>query len=94
MLVDLQHELAGQGFQVVGIALDDVQQARDFAAELGVDYPVLVGSIDVMTVVRSYGNQSGVLPYSVLIDRQGLIQWVHVGALQPAALRQRVREFL
>jgi len=82
------------GFEVVGIALDDVAQARAFADELGISYPVLIGSTDVMTVPRLYGNQSGVLPYSVLIDRQGIIQWTRLGELEEQELLQRLEPLL
>ena len=72
MLAGLHATYAPAGFKVVGVAIDDVQQARDFAAGLGVAYTILVGSTDVMAMARSYGNESGVLPYSVLIDRAGI----------------------
>jgi len=94
MLVNLHHDYQDKAFQVVGIALDDVQQARDFAAELGVDYPILVGSTDVMAVVQLYGNLSGVLPYSVLIDRDGIIRWTYLGELKDEDLKGRIRELL
>ncbi|HLF30454.1 MAG TPA: TlpA disulfide reductase family protein [Xanthomonadales bacterium] len=94
MLVELDHAYAEADFQVVGIALDELQQARDFAAELGVDYPILVGSTDVMAAVRLYGNLSGVLPYSVLIGRDGIIRWAHLGVLEKTELVQRIQELL
>jgi hypothetical protein len=47
-----------------------------------------------MVVVRLYGNVSGVLPYSVLIDREGMIRWTRLGALEEADLRRRVGELL
>jgi peroxiredoxin len=94
MLVDLHDALRETPFQVVGIALDDVQQARDFADELGVDYPILVGSTDVMAVIRLYGNLSGVLPYSVLVDRDGIIRWTHLGELKKEELHQQINVLL
>ena len=94
MLVDLHKAFAPSGFQVVGVALDDVQQARDFAAELGVDYTILVGSTDVMTMAQSYGNLSGVLPYSVLIGRDGIVRWTHLGELKEKELTRRIEELL
>jgi peroxiredoxin len=94
MLAELYREHVGSGLQVVGIALDDVAAAREFAAELGIDYPILVGSTDVMVVVRLYGNVSGVLPYSVLIDREGMIRWTRLGVLKEADLRLHLRELL
>lgn len=94
MLLGLHQAYAPSGFQVVGVAIDDVQQARDFAAGLGVDYPLLVGSTDVMVMARSYGNLSGVLPYSVLIDRAGIVRWTHLGELKEKELTRRIRELL
>ena len=94
MLVALQQAFDEREFQVVGIALDDVQQARDFAAELGVDYPILVGSTDVMAVVQLYGNRSGVLPYSVLVDRDGIIRWAHLGELKDEELNHQINVLL
>ncbi|HKX57265.1 MAG TPA: TlpA disulfide reductase family protein [Xanthomonadales bacterium] len=94
MLAELHRELAGSDFEVVGIALDEVEQARSFAAELGIDYPILVGSVDVMTVVSLYGNRSGVLPYSVLLDRAGIIRWAYLGELKEAELREEISRLL
>jgi len=94
MLLGLHKAYAPSGFQVVGVAIDDVQQARDFAAGLGVEYPILVGSTDVMAMARSYGNLSGVLPYSVLIDRAGIVRWTHLGELKEKELTRRIEELL
>jgi peroxiredoxin len=90
MLAELHQELADAGLEVVGIALDDVAQARAFADELGIAYPILVGSTDVMEVAQLYGNRSGVLPYSVLLDREGKIRWTYLGELKEATLREEI----
>jgi hypothetical protein len=47
-----------------------------------------------MAAVRLYGNLSGVLPYSVLIGRDGIIRWAHLGVLEETDLVQRIRELL
>jgi thiol-disulfide isomerase/thioredoxin len=94
MLAELHRELADTGFEVVGIALDEVDQAREFAAELGIDYPILVGSTDVMTVVTLYGNRGGMLPYSVLLDRAGIVRWTYLGELKEDELRGEIEALL
>jgi thiol-disulfide isomerase/thioredoxin len=94
MLSDLHQDYQGQGLQVVGIAMDDVQQARDFVMELGIAYPVLVGMADVMATGRVYGNRSGLLPYSVLVDRSGVVRWTHLGELSEADLLARAQPLL
>ena len=83
MLMDLQRKHGAEGLQVVGIALDDVQSARDFAEKYGITYPILLGAADVMDTSAEYGNLDGVLPYSVLVDRNGIIRWQYGGKIRP-----------
>jgi len=82
MLNELQAEYGTAGLQVIGIALDDVQNVRDFAEKLGISYPILVGATDVMETNRAYGNVTGMLPFSVLVDKDGVIQWQFAGEIQ------------
>ncbi|MDT8321194.1 MAG: TlpA disulfide reductase family protein [Xanthomonadales bacterium] len=90
MLSELQRNYAGRGLQVLGIAVDDEGKARDFARELGVVYPVLAGQGQGMVLGRRYGNSSGMLPYSVLVDRSGIVRWVYLGALGREELERRI----
>jgi len=90
MLSELQSRYADQEFQILGIALDDPIKASDFAAELGVVYPILVGTTDAVLVGRQYGNRAGMLPYSVLIDQKGIVQWSHLGALVSEELEAQI----
>ena len=94
MLVRVHQANQAKGFEIVGIALDEVKQAREFAADLGVDYPILVGTTDVMAMAREYGNVSGVLPYTVLIDREGIVRWTHLGELKEAEVTRQVADLL
>ena len=90
MLMDLQREYGPQGLQVIGIALDDVQSAMDFAKTYGISYPILLGEADVMATSYAYGNIDGVLPYSVLVDREGVIRWQYGGEIP----REKVSDLL
>ena len=91
MLSLLQQEYAGQGVKIVGIALDDADRARDFAARMAISYPILVGQADVVMTGRSYGNSTGMLPFSVLIDADGIIQWTRLGALNREELEEQIQ---
>ncbi len=93
MLSQLQQDYAGMGLRVVGIALDDPERASEFAADLGIDYPVLVGKTDVVLTGRRYGNATGMLPFSVLVDATGIIRWSHLGAISHEALVQQLNNF-
>jgi thiol-disulfide isomerase/thioredoxin len=73
--IDMQNLYAGQGLQFVGIALDDPAKVRDFVDEMGVDYPIHKAE----KVSIAYGNEFGALPYTVVIDRNGVIADAHRG---------------
>jgi peroxiredoxin len=94
MLSAMHESLSTEGFTVIGIALDDVAQARDFISELNIRYPNAVGGADVMAMGVNYGNTSGLLPYSVLIDQQGIVRWASFGELEPGELENRIMDLL
>ena len=94
MLARLQHNYAGRGVQVVGIALDDPRKAREFASELAINYPILVGSTDTVLAGRRYGNRSGMLPYSVLVDVDGIVRWAYLGVLDKEELEAQIKALL
>lgn len=60
------------GVQVLGASRDSLETHQQFAAELKLDFPLLV---DDGTISKQYG--SGRLTY--LIDRAGIIRYVHKG---------------
>lgn len=67
--VELQKEYGPQGFQIVGVAMDDAStdDIASFAKEMGVNYPILLGK---EAVGLSYGGVN-VLPTTFFLDRQG-----------------------
>ena len=72
--------------QILGIAIDDGENVRAFAAEVGLNYPTLHGQADAMGVMSAYGNKTEGLPFTVLVDPSGSIVARHPGVLEePAA---------
>jgi len=94
MLSELYQQLSDRGFSVLGIALDDVAPARAFLAELDIRYPNAIGTVDVMAVSALYGNHTGVLPYSVLVDRDGVIRWSSLGEVHRDEVEALIEELL
>jgi thiol-disulfide isomerase/thioredoxin len=92
MLSRLQRDYSGRGLRVVGITVDDPVRARAFAQDLGLDYPLLFGTGEAMLVGRRYGNASGMLPFSVLIDAAGVVRWTHLGAIRREQLETQLAE--
>jgi peroxiredoxin len=92
MLAELQADHAAAGLQVVGIAVDEPEPAQVFADGLGLDYPLLFGVGEAMLIARRYGNASGMLPYTVLVDSDGVVRWTYLGALQRAQVEDRLAD--
>lgn len=72
-LVEAQQRHGARGLQVVGIAMDDPEAVRSFAARLKVDYPLMVGQADVVRAMDALGDELGAFPFSVLIGPDGAI---------------------
>jgi thiol-disulfide isomerase/thioredoxin len=89
MLAEFQRDHAAR-VTVAGIAVDDPERAREFARELGVGYPLLFGQPEAMLISRSYGNHSGMLPYSVLVDASGIVLWTRLGAVDRVELEAQL----
>jgi len=94
LLMQLQEQYGARGLQVVGVALDDVKKARDFTTEYAITYPTLVGAGDVMETSQAFGNVDGVLPYSVLVDRRGIVRWQYIGEFPRADIITLLEEYL
>jgi peroxiredoxin len=86
----LQDEYATQGFQVITIAIDDPDSVAQLANELGLRFPLLAHETHGLTVARDYGNTRDVMPYSVVVDRDGRIVEQHAGELT----RRRAEQIL
>ncbi|HEX5961217.1 MAG TPA: TlpA disulfide reductase family protein [Rhodanobacteraceae bacterium] len=92
MLARLQREHADDGLQVVGIAMDQPQSAARFLGQMPVGYPILIG-IDADPVpTTTFGDTAGLLPYSVLIGRDGRILETRLGVLDPATIKAWLAE--
>lgn len=92
--IEVREAYADQGFEIVGVAIDEPQQVQDFVDGMGVEYPVLVGALEASEIARQYGNRYGALPYSVLIDRDGRIRFIQPGELTREALEAELKRLL
>lgn len=86
MLAKLQRDHASDDLQVVGVAMDQPPSASAFLKRTPVGYPILIG-IDADPVpTTKFGDTAGLLPYSVLIGRDGRILETKLGPLDPATI--------
>lgn len=94
MFVRLQKEFADKNVQFVGIAIDQADKVREFAREIQISYPLLIGGMDALDLSRQAGNKAGVLPYTLVLDRGGQIVASLVGGLTEARMRGALLEQL
>jgi len=90
--VELQKQYAAQGFQIVGVAMDDAskEDISKFAKDMGVNYPILIGK-------ESVGDQYGgvpALPESFLIGRDGKIVDKMIGLHGKAEIEDGIKKAL
>lgn len=94
LFAELQREFGPRGFQVVAVAIDEAAAVREFAAEYGLDFPLLVGDEDAIRVAQAYGNLQGALPFSVLVDREGRVVARFKGEISRSRLEPHLGELL
>jgi peroxiredoxin len=90
--VELQNQYAAQGFQIVGVAMDDAskEDISKFAKDMGVNYPILIGK-------ESVGDEYGgvpALPESFLIGRDGKIVDKILGLRGKAEIEDAIKKAL
>ena len=85
-LKKIHKSYAANGLVIVGIAVDNVVKVREYAAEMNIDYTLLIATAETLAISKDLGNQAGVLPFTVVVDRAGEIAFTHAGALTEASL--------
>jgi thiol-disulfide isomerase/thioredoxin len=70
----LQSSFGGAGLQVIGIGIDAAERIEAFRKKVGLDYPLLVAGAAGAELGRRFGNASGALPFTVVLDRRGQVR--------------------
>lgn len=92
--VRAQAEYGGKGLQVVGIAVDNADKVQQFAKELGLNYPALIGGYPAMDLSKGLGNELVALPFTLVVDRQGKVAYTHLGPVRPDQFRGVITKLL
>lgn len=86
MLVVMREKYTSSGVEIVGIAIDLAAKVSDFSKTMKIGYPLLIADAAGIDLVRKLGNKAGGLPYTVFLNRRGLLVRRKLGALQGAEL--------
>jgi len=85
-----QEQIANHNLQIVGIAIDRIEEVGQYLEKTGVTYPVLVGQSDAMKAAGSFGPDFAGLPFTVFVSADRQILLLHSGEL----LREQLDDIL
>jgi len=91
-LIRYQNDYADAGLQVIGVGLDNERKLKDFARTLAINYPVLSADpYHDIHLLRLWGDDAGVLPFTVVIDRNGHLVYMQQGVFDQEAFLAYVK---
>jgi thiol-disulfide isomerase/thioredoxin len=90
------HEKFGKsGLVIVGIALDDkVESTRDFAKAYEMRYTGLLAKTGGIALMQAIGNPKAVVPFTLVIDRNGRVVGSKLGAMNKAEIEAAATQLL
>lgn len=92
--VRLQERYGSRGLQFIGIAIDQPDKVAEFASEFRINYPLMLGGVETIDLLRRAGNRAGVLPYTLVIDRKGNLVSREQGGLKELKLEGIIQPLL
>ena len=81
MLVAASQHYRSNGVEIVGIGIDNADNVAKFARTYAVAYPLLIADAKAIDLMRGLGNDRGGLPFTVVLDRRGVVAHHKLGAL-------------
>ncbi|MGB5211267.1 MAG: TlpA disulfide reductase family protein [Gammaproteobacteria bacterium] len=93
LLIDLQSEY-GDRIAVVGIAIDDMEEVREYAIKTQFNYPVVVGQQNAVDLGNKVLADWIGLPFTAFVNPAGDIVSVHVGELHREQAEAYMAEIL
>lgn len=79
-----------RGVQFVGVSIDTPENVVPFQMEYDVPYPLLIGNTSSLGFAAEIGNAAMGLPFTVILDQEGLIRHVKLGILRESELEEKV----
>lgn len=78
---------ATNGWQVLGLAVDQTEPVKRFLAQTPVSFAVAMAGLAGIELSRELGNASGGLPFTVVLGADGQLAHRKIGRLGPDDLR-------
>lgn len=88
LLDQFYRENSANGWQVVGLAIDQAQPVRQFLTRLPVSFPIGLAAQGGQELSRALGNLAGGLPFTVVVGADGTLRQRRIGRVTAAELAQ------
>ncbi len=92
--VETYEQFKGQNVAFVGLSLDMPDKVADFRDEYRVSYPLLIAPPEILQLAARLGNPSQALPFTVILDGEGMIREIRLGTLSKAELEGKIRALM
>lgn len=90
----INNKYAPNGIQFVGISIDAADKVAAFQKDVGVSYPLLIGSLETLDLSSDLGNRAKALPFTVILRSDGSVQQVKLGKFATPDLEKAIRSAL
>lgn len=87
-LSELHQRYQSNDVVVLGISTDELEKMQAFSKEVPVKYPLLAGDYDAIKLSELLGNDKGVLPYTLIVGKDGSIVKTYFGRVSQALLEE------
>ena len=91
LLSSFYSENSSNGWQVVGLAVDQVNPVKRFLTQNPVSFPVAMAGVPGMELGKTLGNLSGALPFTVVLGSDGVVAQRKMGKVSPEDLQSWAR---
>jgi thiol-disulfide isomerase/thioredoxin len=89
-LIRLQRASSSKNLQIVGIALDSPERVAEFAKSYSINYPLLIGGMGAMEMMRAHGNGIGALPFTLVVAPEGSATRAHLGPMSVSEMESLI----
>lgn len=79
---------ASNGWQVLGLAIDQPSAVRNFLTKMPLSFAIGLAGLEGTDLVKSMGNLSGALPFTVVFGQSGQLLHRKMGLVSAADLSQ------
>ncbi len=83
----MHREYEQKGITFIGLGVDSEKNVNAFLQKVPVDYPIYIAGFGGADLARSFGNNAGALPFTVVIDAKGVIRSTKLGEVDPKELK-------